>query len=465
MPSTVTCTASSHTLTSAQTADLDVLLLADSATTLLVPANAAPGTVWLVDVNNTTGQVTVAVAGGVGSVNGSSGGSATALTKGTSFAIMVRSNPGSPPAAPAVRVVGEISGRLARVIERTSGLASLTADDSGSESRFIGTVAGTLMVPPNLPDGWRHTVWNRAATTNVTITGEPGVSVNEVDEGAVTVEPKQVVTIASHGSDIVSITKQSPATATSTLPWLPSDVANLTLWLEADGAGTLRDAGGSTAGALHMVYAAKTPPVYVAQWNDASGGARHFAQATGANQPTFNASLLGSYGGLNFPGGVSTLRLDGPTRSGIWSGQAFTIATVVKVAAVSTNNTSAYEANEAIISDGWSGMHLRGPSGGPYVLFGYAYDTAYRIVDRPFALNTAYVAVLWASGGTMSLSLNGGTPASVSLPGAIGGAGTTQIGTLSNLDLGAVLAWSADIGDTHRASAVAYLANKAGITL
>lgn len=69
-------------------------------------------------------------------------------------------------------------------------------------------------------------------------------------------------------------------------PFRPSDIANLQLWLDADDAATITDAGGGA----------------VSAWNDKSGNGRHFPQATGAARPTTGANTLNGRNVLTFGG-------------------------------------------------------------------------------------------------------------------------------------------------------------------
>lgn len=68
--------------------------------------------------------------------------------------------------------------------------------------------------------------------------------------------------------------------------WRPDALgASLALWLDAEDASTIT-LNGST----------------VSQWNDKSGNARNFLQATASAQPTYNATVLGGKPALTFDG-------------------------------------------------------------------------------------------------------------------------------------------------------------------
>jgi len=64
-----------------------------------------------------------------------------------------------------------------------------------------------------------------------------------------------------------------------------SPVAGYKLWLDATDSATITASGGA-----------------VSQWNDKSGNAYHFTQATGANQPTTNSRTINSKNVIDFDG-------------------------------------------------------------------------------------------------------------------------------------------------------------------
>ncbi len=76
--------------------------------------------------------------------------------------------------------------------------------------------------------------------------------------------------------------------ATTAATFLPTDIANLKVWYRADQGITI-----STG---------------VSQWNDLSGNAHHLVQATGASQPTYDAtSGANSQAGVTFDGSDDSL--------------------------------------------------------------------------------------------------------------------------------------------------------------
>lgn len=71
----------------------------------------------------------------------------------------------------------------------------------------------------------------------------------------------------------------------SNAPFVPTDIANLALWLDASDASTITQAGG-----------------LVSQWNDKSGNARNATQAIGANQPVTGTRTIGGLNAIDFDG-------------------------------------------------------------------------------------------------------------------------------------------------------------------
>ena len=67
--------------------------------------------------------------------------------------------------------------------------------------------------------------------------------------------------------------------------FVPSDVAGLLAWFQADNAGSITSSGGA-----------------VSQWNDLSGNGNHLTQAAGANQPTTGTRTVNGRNVIDFDG-------------------------------------------------------------------------------------------------------------------------------------------------------------------
>lgn len=95
----------------------------------------------------------------------------------------------------------------------------------------------------------------------------------------------------------------------------PGSVSGLALWFKAD-AGTSTTTNGAA----------------ISQWNDQSGNARHVAQATGANQPTYQENVVNGRPVVRFDGTNDYLEATGFTLT-----QPNTMFVVAKPANVASN--------------------------------------------------------------------------------------------------------------------------------
>lgn len=91
--------------------------------------------------------------------------------------------------------------------------------------------------------------------------------------------------------------------------WTPAQITTA-LWLDADSPSSIT-LNGST----------------VSQWNDKSGNERHATQATGANQPTYGATLINGKAALSFDGINDSLSSAATSISFSTSASIFMVAT------------------------------------------------------------------------------------------------------------------------------------------
>jgi hypothetical protein len=91
------------------------------------------------------------------------------------------------------------------------------------------------------------------------------------------------------------------------MPFLPSNVTGLQLWLDASDAETLYDA--TSGGSLVAADGA------VARWEDKSGNGRHATQGTSANRPLRKSAIQGGKDVLRFDGSNDTLSISGSASS------------------------------------------------------------------------------------------------------------------------------------------------------
>lgn len=108
---------------------------------------------------------------------------------------------------------------------------------------------------------------------------------------------------------------------------------------------------------------------------DASGGARHFTQLTGANQPLWSATA-GPLGGPGITFGGSPQCLTGPTLANAYAASQFTLLVVVKPTII-VNNNAFYYSNDPIFGDqsAYSSLNMRN-AGTPGAIMGGVYAGA-----------------------------------------------------------------------------------------
>jgi hypothetical protein len=111
--------------------------------------------------------------------------------------------------------------------------------------------------------------------------------------------------------------------------FLPSDISGLTLWLDADDAGTITDAG---AGA-------------VSQWTDKSTNAYALAQGTAGNRPTTGTRTQNSLNVIDFDGSADHLLLTN--------------------APINNSSTGAWTVFAVVLADSVTGVHSAVDGDGP----------------------------------------------------------------------------------------------------
>jgi hypothetical protein len=89
------------------------------------------------------------------------------------------------------------------------------------------------------------------------------------------------------------------------VPFVPSDIAGMQLWLDAQDSASITIATG------------------VSQWSDVSGNGRHFIQSVGANQPSYTGS--GATAAVVFDGTNDSLSLSTPFITGLGSATIFMV--------------------------------------------------------------------------------------------------------------------------------------------
>jgi hypothetical protein len=267
--------------------------------------------------------------------------------------------------------------------------------------------------------------------------------------------------IANGIFDLASIAAYQNASAwpTFTAAFSPLDVANMTLWLDATTG--LFDA--TTGGSAVTADASA-----VARWEDQSGNARHFTQATSNDRPVLKTSVLNSRNVIRFDGSNDKLT-GGLALSNFVSASAHSVFVVGKAASVATNNTSFNYQNAAFYGDtgGYLSIFFRSTG----LVGAYNWDGTDDAVTTSYAINTNAVFYSQLNGGSIRLRLNGGTEASAS-------SGSTQVltGTLElgrqfnnnsyclNGDIAEVIFFNAALSATDREKIEGYLAHRWGLT-
>lgn len=217
--------------------------------------------------------------------------------------------------------------------------------------------------------------------------------------------------------------------------FVPTDIAGLSLWLDASDASTISDTGGA-----------------VSEWRDKSGNTNHATQATPANQPTTGTRTQNGLNVIDFDGG------DRIVSAGLTLTQPNTYFVVYK--ADTTPDNSGY------LFDGVSARQLvsNGSVAGKMQMF------AGSIVSVGTRLTTPQIVYARFSGATSQFAQNGAAATTTS-PGTNGVTGLTvgdryQVGT-GYLDgfMAEILVYAASLSAEDRSAVEAYLAAKWGVTL
>lgn len=166
------------------------------------------------------------------------------------------------------------------------------------------------------------------------------------------------------------------ATTTSQVQWLPSDLANLVVWLDANDISTLWQDTGATSPVT-------TDAQLVARWNDKSGNGNNVTNGSAADQPTYKVSIQNSKPALLFDG---TNFLD---TAGTFANYPLTWLAVIK-------NTGTSGTTRGIISTYLSG----GVGGSRYYMNGTDTITGY-IADSLTSVTKQNTAVTIASGTSL----------------------------------------------------------------
>jgi hypothetical protein len=150
----------------------------------------------------------------------------------------------------------------------------------------------------------------------------------------------------------------------------------------------------------------------VDSWKDQTGNGRHFNQSTTSLQPSVDTAVgPNNRTGANFDGSDDILINTSNMSSFIANNDAFIVVSCL-IDTITTDNSGSIATNQALFGDpgGYTGLVLR--STGPNA-WAYNFDGGYK--QKEIAITTATPLVLtWRhTGGTLYISKNGGSEASV----------------------------------------------------
>lgn len=226
--------------------------------------------------------------------------------------------------------------------------------------------------------------------------------------------------------------------AGSSAPFVPTDIANLALWLDASDTATITQAAG-----------------LVSQWNDKSGLSNHVTQGTGARQPTTNSSTINGLNALNCPAGNKLMLMP----SGLYSIPNGNNT----VFAVTKQNGSA--GDQWFLSTGLSPVYgylyrTNGTNIRSFNNTGFAGNT-----DQTFSAGNTHITEFTRNGAGLTQTIDGiagtpgtavsGTAAAMYLFNFDGGAGSGFIG-----DSGEVLIYSRALSNAEKNQVGNYLGQK-----
>jgi hypothetical protein len=243
--------------------------------------------------------------------------------------------------------------------------------------------------------------------------------------------------------------------------WAPTDIANIALWLDATAG--LYDA--TTGGAAVTANGA-----YIARWEDRSGNARHFSQATVNSRPTLATAGLNSKATLYFDGTDDFLDA---TYSRPYAAQTLFLVVRVDLAKA---QIGIFAESQAAASD--QSLYLPAVAG-PTSIGSTTDGSATRRSASAYTLATYYIATFTHSGTTIANYLNGvaavaeadtfpgGTynVARARLGGRINSNGTNVSGVNLQGSIGEVIAYDRLLTTSERDTVHAYLSTKWGIAL
>lgn len=236
--------------------------------------------------------------------------------------------------------------------------------------------------------------------------------------------------------------------AAAETPFLPSDIAGLAVWLDADDAATAYQSagGGSLAGDGDVV----------GEWRDRSGSNRHAAQATTSKKPTRRAGVLNSRAVIRFDGADDVMEVAVPTLA------ARTVIIVArKIGPVVNTNGRFWDQGVATVYRSSSGEW-----------FYYSNQAGADVALGGSTAQVSVVSVVYASASAATAFCSGGTGTAFDPADGYSGVASLFLGASNaagiaaeNCEVAEFLLYDSALSGLDRGRVEAYLAQKWGVTL
>lgn len=247
----------------------------------------------------------------------------------------------------------------------------------------------------------------------------------------------------------ISVVRCSKPTA----PFVPSDLGNMGLWLDAADSATVTLVSGA-----------------VSQWNDKSGAGKNAVQGTPTKRPTYTSSLLNGKGGLTYDG------IDDCMPVASYATKPFISVFIV----TKTTNAKPFFMEQGTDVNSVDGFYILGTNAyagatrraanlnyalGPVNWLG-PNDEIISYVTTSTPAVSGSIFSFWRSGNTVALTQSTGTTVADTTTTATLNIGSRNNGALIQMsgNLHEVIFYNAELSTTNRQKVEGYLAHKWGLT-